>query len=137
MSIAPCGSGNLTNQDVLSYPDRKREFNLPVSPLGEKRRAFVSVALKNDTIFIDAYGMTDEIPTRLSEVDERVRRKLDITGTDVKNNKYLSALRALDSIHSIISYMGEELSKSRMQHVSSRFNITPKELEILKGELCK
>ena len=139
VTIAPFPDSMMVvrNMGVKVYPDRQKEFELPVTSMGKRRKSYVSVDFKIDTLYITAYGMTDEVPTRLSAVDASVRKELGITGSCFRNNKYLMVLRALDAISFILQNVEPVLQKKWIDHIYYEFDITQMELERLKSIAAK
>ncbi len=136
VTIAPFPDSivSAVSERVTLYPDREKEFKLPVTTMGRRRKAYVTVGFRNDTLLITAYGMTDEVPTRLSMVDVSVRKKLGVIGSGMKNNRFLAALRAMDAVAIILNDAESELQKKLFSGFNCDFDISPEKIEILKAE---
>lgn len=131
----PDSACNLVKERVKAYPDRQKEFELPITSMGERRKSFVNAGFKGDTLYITAYGMTDDVPTRLSAVDALVRRELVISGYSVQNNKFLAVLRALDAVFSILKGVEPKFQNEWLTGIGCEIDISPKQMGVLLGEM--
>ncbi len=130
----PDSIASAVGKSVTLYPDRQKEFQLPVTTMGRRRKSYVKVGFRNDTLLITAYGITDKVPTRLSMIDASARKKLGVTCSSMKNNRFLAALRAMDAVAIILNDAESELQKKLFSGFNCDFDISPEKIEILKAE---
>ena len=128
----PDSVASAASECVSLYPDRQKEFRLPVTSMGRRRKSYVTVGFRKDTLLITAYGMTDEVPTRLSMVDASFRKKLGVTGSGMRNNRFLAALRAMDAASLILHDVEPFIQKKWLTGISCEFDISTEEMVVLK-----
>ncbi|MBS2212010.1 hypothetical protein KEM09_11375 [Carboxylicivirga mesophila] len=100
---------HFTHSDVLKpqsadyhYPDRQREYKLPMTGDALKRQASIKLFEQGDTLHIAVNASTDPVASRLSQSAGTLKKQLSVTKTSTTNNSYLEALRALQTIQTFI-----------------------------------
>lgn len=94
----------LLADNPITYADLKRERQVPITEMGKQRYALFECIRTQDEVQLIITSSCDPVPTRLSQLPESLRQKLNITESSVSNNHYLSVLRGLYILHAYFGY---------------------------------